>query len=98
VIATLIGDAGSNYRATYYNESWVDKRFAHHGGLPVFRCWKRVLGNFLDQLEQQHQQLGGAQQQQHQKERDSLAGDHSGDPIVMGAMLCGKKSNGIFPG
>jgi hypothetical protein len=27
VIATLIGDAGSNYADTYFNDAWVDERF-----------------------------------------------------------------------
>ena len=47
----LVADNGVNYRATYYNETWIASAFSKHGGINAFACWKRVLFGFLQTLE-----------------------------------------------
>lgn len=47
VFATLLADNGANYRSTYYNQTWIERAFARHGGLRSFHCWKTVLEQFL---------------------------------------------------
>lgn len=42
-IVLLRADAAKLYEATYYNNSWIAKSFAPHGGLNVFACWRDII-------------------------------------------------------
>uniref|UniRef100_A0AC34Q203 Tryptophan synthase beta chain-like PALP domain-containing protein n=1 Tax=Panagrolaimus sp. JU765 TaxID=591449 RepID=A0AC34Q203_9BILA len=38
-IVTILADSADLYESSYYNLTWIESKFAPHGGLPVFNCW-----------------------------------------------------------
>ncbi|CAJ0593168.1 unnamed protein product [Cylicocyclus nassatus] len=47
-IATILGDPGHYYDATYYNREWIGRKFAKHGGLKAYDCWYSVISKCLE--------------------------------------------------
>ncbi|KAI1702069.1 pyridoxal-phosphate dependent enzyme domain-containing protein [Ditylenchus destructor] len=48
VLATILSDPGSNYEASYYNMTWIEKEFENHGGFLTFDCWYNIIANYVD--------------------------------------------------
>ncbi|RCN41420.1 hypothetical protein ANCCAN_12639, partial [Ancylostoma caninum] len=40
-IVTIIGDPGEYYKATYFNATWINEKFADEGGMKALRCWRK---------------------------------------------------------
>lgn len=42
-IVTIMGDPGSFYTSSYLNDTWVDEKMGHAGGMDSLNCWKRKI-------------------------------------------------------
>ncbi|VDK42394.1 unnamed protein product [Anisakis simplex] len=47
-IVSSLPDSAANYVSSYLNQTWVAEKFIPHGGLPVFRCWMKVIEQSID--------------------------------------------------
>lgn len=36
----IMGDPGSYYESTYYNDDYVERNMTHLGGMKALNCWK----------------------------------------------------------
>ncbi|CAD5206992.1 unnamed protein product [Bursaphelenchus okinawaensis] len=42
-VVAILADSSALYEDTYFNKDWIAKSFKEHGGLPVFKCWTKVV-------------------------------------------------------